>query len=48
MIQIENSKARQPVKGEGHQGLGLENVREALNHMRAPVPLQMMKKGFRQ
>ena len=30
MIQIENSKARQPVKGEGHQGLGLENVREAL------------------
>ena len=30
MIQVENSKARNPEKWEGHQGLGLENVREAL------------------
>ena len=30
MIQVENSKARHPEKWEGHQGLGLENVREAL------------------
>ena len=30
MIQVENSKSRHPEKWEGHQGLGLENVREAI------------------
>ena len=30
MIQVVNSKSIHPAKGEGHQGLGLENIREAL------------------
>ena len=30
MIQVENSKSRHPEKWEGHQGLGLENVSEAI------------------
>lgn len=46
MIQVENSKARKPVKGEGHQGLGLENIREGLKPYEGTCTITNEEKRF--